>query len=351
MSAPCWSPAGPGSSAPTWSTGSWPPAAARASSTCGPRRGTGRTRSSSCSATSAAPRTSRRRCAAAAPSATWPPPPTSARSRPSRPGPPSSTRWGPSTSSRRRAARASSGSCTPRPSGSTPTLPGDVLDEDALLAPPAHLYTAGKLSGELFCRSYAELYGLRPHGPALRHPLRPAGPTGRRHPQLRPARAGRHAADDRRQRRAGAVVRLRRGPRRGRRPGAAPARRRAHVQPRRRRRRRRSAGWPRSVQAQVGRRADRPHRGPRGRPARGDGPQRPRRGELGWTASTPLAEGVRALRGLAAGPARGRAPRRAPPRPGELARRPRAVLSRLASSRPSPPWPAAWRSSPSCPAC
>ena len=39
-------------------------------------------------------------------------------------------------------------------------VPGDVLDEDALLAPPAHLYTAGKLSGELFCRSYAELYGL-----------------------------------------------------------------------------------------------------------------------------------------------------------------------------------------------
>jgi UDP-glucose 4-epimerase len=36
------------------------------------------------------------------------------------------------------------------------------VDEDTLLAPPAHLYTAGKLSGELYCRSYAELYGLEP---------------------------------------------------------------------------------------------------------------------------------------------------------------------------------------------
>jgi UDP-glucose 4-epimerase len=36
------------------------------------------------------------------------------------------------------------------------------VDEDTLLAHPAHLYTAGKLSGELYCRSYAELYGLEP---------------------------------------------------------------------------------------------------------------------------------------------------------------------------------------------
>jgi UDP-glucose 4-epimerase len=38
----------------------------------------------------------------------------------------------------------------------------EEVDEDTLLPQPAHLYTAGKLSGELFCRSYAELYGLRP---------------------------------------------------------------------------------------------------------------------------------------------------------------------------------------------
>jgi UDP-glucose 4-epimerase len=39
---------------------------------------------------------------------------------------------------------------------------GDVADEETLLPQPAHLYTASKLSGELYCRSYAELYGLEP---------------------------------------------------------------------------------------------------------------------------------------------------------------------------------------------
>ena len=39
---------------------------------------------------------------------------------------------------------------------------GPLLDEEAPLVPPAHLYTAGKLSGELFCRSYAALYGVAP---------------------------------------------------------------------------------------------------------------------------------------------------------------------------------------------
>jgi len=38
----------------------------------------------------------------------------------------------------------------------------EEVDEETLLPAPAHLYTAGKLSGELYCRSYAELYGLRP---------------------------------------------------------------------------------------------------------------------------------------------------------------------------------------------
>src|SRR5215213_1794755 len=36
----------------------------------------------------------------------------------------------------------------------------DEVDEETLLSPPAHLYTAGKLAGELYCRSYAELYGV-----------------------------------------------------------------------------------------------------------------------------------------------------------------------------------------------
>jgi UDP-glucose 4-epimerase len=36
------------------------------------------------------------------------------------------------------------------------------VDEDALLPFPAHLYSATKLSGEMYCRSYARLYGLEP---------------------------------------------------------------------------------------------------------------------------------------------------------------------------------------------
>ena len=52
----------------------------------------------------------------------------------------------------------------------------EPLDEDTSLASPAHLYTATKLAGEMYCRSYAELYGLEPtilrfgipHGPRAR---------------------------------------------------------------------------------------------------------------------------------------------------------------------------------------
>src|SRR4051794_34183153 len=48
--------------------------------------------------------------------------------------------------------------------------------ERTLLPPPAHLYTATKLAGELYCRSYAELYGVEytvlrfgiPYGPRAR---------------------------------------------------------------------------------------------------------------------------------------------------------------------------------------
>jgi UDP-glucose 4-epimerase len=53
---------------------------------------------------------------------------------------------------------------------------GPRVDEESLLAPPAHLYTATKLAGELYCRSYAELYDLDytilrfgiPYGPRAR---------------------------------------------------------------------------------------------------------------------------------------------------------------------------------------
>jgi UDP-glucose 4-epimerase len=51
-----------------------------------------------------------------------------------------------------------------------------TVDEDALLPNPAHVYTAGKLSGELYCHSYAELYGLRPT--VLRFGI-PYGPRAR----------------------------------------------------------------------------------------------------------------------------------------------------------------------------
>ena len=50
------------------------------------------------------------------------------------------------------------------------------VDEDLPLHPPAHLYTATKLAGELYCRSYSELFGLDttilrfgiPYGPRAR---------------------------------------------------------------------------------------------------------------------------------------------------------------------------------------
>jgi len=51
-----------------------------------------------------------------------------------------------------------------------------MLDEDTPLVLPKHFYTATKLAGEMYCRSYAELYGLEqtilrfgiPYGPRSR---------------------------------------------------------------------------------------------------------------------------------------------------------------------------------------
>jgi len=50
------------------------------------------------------------------------------------------------------------------------------VDEQTALVPPAHLYTATKLAGELYCHSYQELYGVEhtilrfgiPYGPRAR---------------------------------------------------------------------------------------------------------------------------------------------------------------------------------------
>jgi UDP-glucose 4-epimerase len=57
--------------------------------------------------------------------------------------------------------------------------PAECHEEDSALCAPGHLYTATKLAGELYCRSYLELYGLDytvlrfgiPYGPRAR----PAG--------------------------------------------------------------------------------------------------------------------------------------------------------------------------------
>jgi UDP-glucose 4-epimerase len=52
----------------------------------------------------------------------------------------------------------------------------DQVDEETPLRPPSHLYTATKLAGELYCKSYSELYGVEytilrfgiPYGPRAR---------------------------------------------------------------------------------------------------------------------------------------------------------------------------------------
>src|ERR1700759_610674 len=52
----------------------------------------------------------------------------------------------------------------------------EAVDEETLLPAPSHLYTATKLAGELYCKSYQELYGINytilrfgiPYGPRAR---------------------------------------------------------------------------------------------------------------------------------------------------------------------------------------
>jgi len=38
--------------------------------------------------------------------------------------------------------------------------PGNEVDEDSIPLPPKHFYTATKLTSELYCRSYREMYGM-----------------------------------------------------------------------------------------------------------------------------------------------------------------------------------------------
>ena len=58
--------------------------------------------------------------------------------------------------------------------GNTPAQ--GIVDEESPLSLPAHLYTATKLAGEMYCRSYQEMYGVShtilrfgiPYGPRSR---------------------------------------------------------------------------------------------------------------------------------------------------------------------------------------
>ena len=150
------------------------------------------------------------------------------------------------------------------------------VDEDSELGLPSHLYTATKLAGEMYCRSYGELYDVP--STILRFGI-PYGPRARPAAVLpifvNKALAGDPItiAGDGLQ---SAPLRLRRGPRRGRRARAAPRGRGPRLQPRRRggddRPRHR-----RGREERRRRRADRPHPGPRGGLRRRDGVRRARR--------------------------------------------------------------------------
>ena len=112
----------------------------------------------------------------------------------------------------RRSTRAARSTCSrPRASAgvarvvyaSTIWVYGDVatgaVDEDTPLELPAHLYTATKLAGEMYCRSYsASCTASSPRSCASGSPTARARGRPRVIPHLRPQGAGRRAADDRR---------------------------------------------------------------------------------------------------------------------------------------------------------
>ena len=110
--------------------------------------------------------------------------------------------------------------------------PEEEVDEDTAVPPPTHLYTATKLAGELYCKAYAEGYGLERHDPALRHPLWATGARGRRGARVRGQGAEGRAIDPDGQRRAVPQLRLRGGPGRGSGGRPAGARRHLRLQPR-----------------------------------------------------------------------------------------------------------------------
>ena len=94
--------------------------------------------------------------------------------------------------------RASSASSTRRRSGSTRTTAGREPRDEALpLCAPAHLYTATKLAGEIYCRATASSTASSTRSCASAS-LRPARPPRGGGPGLRAQGARGRAADDRR---------------------------------------------------------------------------------------------------------------------------------------------------------
>ena len=169
----------------------------------------------------------------------------------------------------------------------------EQIDEDTPLPLPKHFYTATKIAGEMYVRSYGELYDLEhtilrfgiPYGPRARPTAVVAG--------LRRQGARRAALDDRRRRHAVEALRLRRGPRGGRRRGARPGGRESRLQPRRAARTSSVRSIARTVRDVVG---DVPIVHVEGRTAdlRGANISGERaRAELGWEPTTTFADGVR----------------------------------------------------------
>ena len=239
----------------------------------------------------------------------------------------------------------SSASSTPRRSGSTPTSPPTRSTRTRCCA--ARATSTRPASSPASCTAAPTPSSTG----SSRRSCASASPTARAPAPPRSSRASSTArsrgepltiAGSGEQQRA---LRLRRGPRRGRRGGAGARRGRAHLQPRRARddhdpRSRRDRPGRRSRRVEIvhteGRAGDLP-----APTIRSDRAER----ELGWTASTPpFPEGIaRYVAWLRSQPEDARAParRRSPGGRPELARRPRAVLSRLAVLAGEPrPWPA-----------